>query len=331
MSTVSVIIPAHNAERCLAECLDSVFAQRRPPEEVVVVNDGSDDGTGQVVEPYKGRIRYVEQANAGQGAARNAGLAHTSSDYIAFLDADDFWLPEFLDRTVAFLDEHGEAAAVSCAFRTRLAGGRTLVGPPCVANGEAPGEPVVLDDFFAFWAREDHVRTGTVLIRRRTVERAGGQCADLRISQDLEYWGYLATFGPWGFIPQTLWVGNSRAHAVRSGWLRRYRRRRKLCPSIEQWERRIVPRLDASQVAPFGRVRGRVAAGYAHHMILGGRYADARDVVLRYGQSFPPTPQTKILRLGARSPVGWLLACALVCARERGKVAVQRVRMRVVN
>ena len=68
------------------------------------------------------------------------------------------------------------------------------------------------------------------MIRRRAIETAGHQRADLSISQDLEYWGYLATYGKWGFIPKPLWVGAPGQAAKAKGWQNRYHRRRRLCP-----------------------------------------------------------------------------------------------------
>lgn len=314
---VSVIVPACNAESSLAACLDSALGQTCPPHEVFVVNDGSTDGTAGIAREYSPPVIYHEQANSGQGAARNVGIERATGDFVAFLDADDYWLPRFLEVTVSFLESHPEAISVSCASRTRYADGRETIRPPCVANGTGPARPVVLEDFFRFWAEQDHVRTGTALIRADAVRRAGGQRSDLRVSQDLEYWGYIATFGKWGFVPEPLWVGNSRAAARASGWLAKYRHRRRLCPTVEAWEERIRQRLTDKQLPYFERVRGRVAASYAHNMILGGRRRDAFDVVHRYAESMPRNRMTRVLLAGARvGYAGWLPACAIIHARE---------------
>ncbi len=317
MSTVSIIIPAHDAEQCLATCLNSVMGQTLLPDEVIVVNDGSTDHTGFVAEQFGDEIIYVVQEHAGPGAARNRGLGIATGDYIAFLDADDYWLPRFLERTCAFLEQHSGAVAVSCAFKTRLANGDLVSGPPCVRDGVLDPESQVLQDFFRFWAREDHVRTGTALIRRSVIEHAGGQRADLRISQDLEYWGYLATFGLWGFIREPLWVGNSRAAARTTGWHRKYAERRSLCPTVESWQERILPRLSDEALPHFCKVRGRVAAGYAHSKLLGGSRAEARRIVRLYGDSFPRNRVTTLMQFGSccGSP-GWRLVCWLLSLRE---------------
>jgi glycosyltransferase involved in cell wall biosynthesis len=110
---VSVIIPAYNAARSLAKCIDSVLGQSLRALEVIVVNDGSTDETKRVAEGFADQIVFTEQSNQGQGAARNAGLHLSRGKYVTFLDADDYWLPCFLERCVAFLDSHPEAIAVS--------------------------------------------------------------------------------------------------------------------------------------------------------------------------------------------------------------------------
>lgn len=103
--TVSVIIPTYNHRRYVEETLASVFAQSFSDYEVIVINDGSPDDTAQVLQPYAaaGRIRYIEQTNAGQSRARNRGLEEARGEYVAFLDDDDLWMPDKLEWQVASL------------------------------------------------------------------------------------------------------------------------------------------------------------------------------------------------------------------------------------
>lgn len=117
---VSVIIPAYNASRYIPEALDSVFAQSFQDLEVIVVNDGSPD-TPQLqaaLRPYEGRLLYLEQPNRGVSAARNLAIQRARGDLLAFLDADDIWLPPYLEVQVNFLDEHpGAVAAIADVLR----------------------------------------------------------------------------------------------------------------------------------------------------------------------------------------------------------------------
>lgn len=105
---ICVIIPVYNGERYIGEALASVFAQTQMPSDIVVVDDGSTDGTADVVAGYGDRVRYVRQANAGPTAARNHGVRLTSAPLIAFLDSDDWWAVEKLALQAAALAEDPE-------------------------------------------------------------------------------------------------------------------------------------------------------------------------------------------------------------------------------
>src|SRR5690242_14802421 len=103
---VSVIIPAYNAAAFIGETLDSVYAQTFNNFEIIVVNDGSPDTEAleQKLSSYPAKLRYLKQANQGAAAARNTGPRAAIGEFVAFLDADDTWLPQFLEKQVALLD-----------------------------------------------------------------------------------------------------------------------------------------------------------------------------------------------------------------------------------
>ena len=99
MADISVIIPLFNKAQYVTRAIDSVFAQTYQDFEIVVVDDGSTDGGPELVQKYRDpRLRLVRQPNQGPGAARNCGIQETTAPYLAFLDADDEWLPDFLSR-----------------------------------------------------------------------------------------------------------------------------------------------------------------------------------------------------------------------------------------
>lgn len=100
-ASVSVVIPAHNAERYLGEAIGSALGQTVAPLEVVVVDDGSDDRTAEVARGFGDHVRCHSQAQGGIGAARNRGVELARGDYIAFLDSDDIWLPSKLELQLA--------------------------------------------------------------------------------------------------------------------------------------------------------------------------------------------------------------------------------------
>ena len=107
---VSIIIPAWNAERYVKEAVESALAQTHPNCEVIVVDDGSTDGTKTVLEPYirDKRIVYIHQANKGLAGARNTGIRAARGEYIALLDSDDTFKPEKVAKQVRALEEHAE-------------------------------------------------------------------------------------------------------------------------------------------------------------------------------------------------------------------------------
>lgn len=95
---ISVVVPVHNGAHFIAGCVESILAQTFPACEILVVDDGSTDGTGAVLEAFGGRVRVIAQPQKGRSAARNAGIEAAQGDYVAFLDADDRFLPSHLEQ-----------------------------------------------------------------------------------------------------------------------------------------------------------------------------------------------------------------------------------------
>jgi glycosyltransferase involved in cell wall biosynthesis len=183
---VTCIVIFWNAERFLAEAIESVRAQTYDAWELVLVDDGSDDGSTAIARRYAasdpGRIRYCEHPgheNRGMSAARNLGIREARGTYVAFLDADDVWLPEKLAAQVAVLEAHPEAAMVY---------GRTLIwhgwtGRPEDAARDftydlgVPPETLVEPPALFFVLLENKVQTPTTcnaMLRRDVVDTLGG-------------------------------------------------------------------------------------------------------------------------------------------------------------
>ena len=313
--TVSVIIPAYNVENTLEHCLRSVFSQSVQPYEVIVINDGSDDGTKGVCSLFEEQIIYIEQENQGQGAARNAGIRRATGKFIAFLDADDYWAKNFLLRSVDFLLHNTDTVAVMTAYKIIINKKYELVVPPLM-NSKVINNPCKISNFFNFWAEQGYVQTGAILIRTQTIREAGFQRSDLRNSQDLEYFALIATHGKWGFIPEVLYINNSRM-AAKGKWLKKYYLRKKLCPDVESWERRIIARLKNDEITGFKVIRGCVASGYAHLKILGGNYSSALRIIRKYGNDMPQKRLNRFMKIGSRFPyLGWLLFCQIIRIKE---------------
>ena len=181
---VSVIIPAYQAEDTIARALDSVLAQTALPAEIIVIDDGSQDRTRDVVSAYVAKeiacdIRLFEQKNLGAGAARNRGLVASTNTLVAFLDADDEWLPEKLARSLAVMKT--EAADLVSHDYLR-ADGDSSVYISCAHNFSRRPDPFV--DYFL----RGYIATSTVVARRQLLVGAGGFDPSLRAGQDYELW-----------------------------------------------------------------------------------------------------------------------------------------------
>jgi glycosyltransferase involved in cell wall biosynthesis len=116
MPLVSVVIPTYNCDRYLVQAIESVLSQTYSNIEIIVVDDGSTDQTQRVLKPYLNRIRYIHQQNHGVSAARNRGIQEASGEFIAFLDADDFFLPDKLADQVACFEAKPSLGVVSSGW-----------------------------------------------------------------------------------------------------------------------------------------------------------------------------------------------------------------------
>ena len=188
---VSVVILAYRASREIPHALESVFAQTFSSFEVIVVDDGSPDRDALVAatEPYRSRIRYLEQANAGAGAARNAAIRVARGRYLAFLDADDRWKPDFLLRQVGYLDAHPETALVYCD--ALLSGDTPLAGQRYMQATPSTGEVTLV----SLIEQRCRIILSTVVARTDAIVAAGLFNQGLRRGQDFHLWLRLALAG----------------------------------------------------------------------------------------------------------------------------------------
>lgn len=170
---VSAIVPAYNAERFLAEALDSALAQTLQDIEVIVVDDGSADSTGAIADRYAalhpGHVRVVHQANGGLVAARNAAIEAARGRYLALLDADDAWLPHHLAASTEVLDQHEEIGLVHANIECMDAGSGSL-GRYGATRRRRHFQG---DAFTRILLRRGNVACPTAVFRRSLVEQVG--------------------------------------------------------------------------------------------------------------------------------------------------------------
>jgi glycosyltransferase involved in cell wall biosynthesis len=197
---VSVIIPAWNAAAFVGKAIDSALAQSWTGREVIVVNDGSSDATADILASYGTRIRSITQPNGGLSNARNRGIRESHGEFIALLDADDWWLPDKLARQVDLLQRHPELGFCSTRARIVAPDGTetgdwacpqidgTLLGTLFLRNGAIPGSG------------------SGVMIRRTVLDRVGLFDETLRSLEDIDLWMRLAAVAGYGCIDEPLTV-----------------------------------------------------------------------------------------------------------------------------
>jgi len=246
---VSVIIPAYNKASYIARAIDSVLLQKYANTEIIIVDDGSTDETPLVVERYSKYVKYLQQDKAGPGAARNRGVQESSGKYLAFLDADDYWLEGFLEHTVKFLEEHPDVDVVSTAYFKKRSN-EVIRWPPVEKE---PAESVI-SDFFLAYARSPHFCwTGSVIVRRDAFLNVGGFRTDLPTGEDIELWCCLGATTRWGYIPIPLAVYDQ---TVPTSLMRRPLPERKhVTYDLSHWERRVVKLLNQNNWRSYQRVR----------------------------------------------------------------------------
>lgn len=186
--SLAVVIPVYNGAAFIRKALDSVLAQTRPADEIIVVDDGSSDGTPAIIREYP--VRLIEQANGGPSAARNHGVAESGAQWIAFLDADDFWEPEKLQRHEEAVRSHPGAFISYTDFTVFQPGGHTVDRKAC--------EPEDLGGLVRFRCP---FPPSVAVVRRDVFLESGGFDLSLRGPEDWELWFRIyRRRGPEGFV-----------------------------------------------------------------------------------------------------------------------------------
>ncbi|BCX82140.1 hypothetical protein MIT9_P1725 [Methylomarinovum caldicuralii] len=189
----SVVIAVHNGERTLKRAIDSILAQTLPPREVIVVDDGSTDASAEIAAGYGAPVRVLRQQNRGAAAARNAGVAAARGNWIAFLDADDYYYPRRLELAAEAVRRFPDADFVTADFDYRDEGGnllrRSLESTVLGARLLQENSPFVLmesRDFGVFI--EDHFGdTHTLTLPRETFLRLGGYPEGFAVCEDVHF------------------------------------------------------------------------------------------------------------------------------------------------
>lgn len=195
---VSVIIPNYNYGKFIAKTIDSVLDQTCPNVEIIVVDDGSKDDSIEVLGRYGDRITVVEQANRGVSKARNNGVAHSSGDFVAFLDADDLWLPKKLEKQLEKFRQDPDIGLVHCAMQFI-----DRDEEPCGEEKDGM-EGWVADEFLRF-KRVVVIGAGsTGIVPRRVFDEVGGFDPRQTTAADWDFSYRVAANYKIGYVPESL-------------------------------------------------------------------------------------------------------------------------------
>jgi glycosyltransferase involved in cell wall biosynthesis len=289
---ISVVIPAHNAAWCVRRAIDSVLAQSVPCLEILVVDDGSTDDTAAVLAAYGDRIHVVHKRNGGLSSARNAGIFAARGTMVAFLDADDWWLPGKIAAQHDVMQRHPEIGFSSVAARIEDPDGHFLhVWPPPRWQGS------FLEYLFHHPAAVAGSGSG-VVVRREFFDRVGTFDEGLKSLEDIDMWMRLASVAQFECVDEPLAVILKRPDSMsrnltvmREAALQVMRKNRDLLPSTlrgsywrtgvasvlvdyAKWEYRVgrnngavADILRALSLAPVSR--GRLCLGLLRDIALG--------------------------------------------------------------
>jgi len=189
---LSAIIPAYNQSAFVGQAIDSVLAQtRREGVEIIVVNDGSTDDTPNVLEQYSGKIHVISQSNAGLSAARNTGLRSATGEFIGFLDSDDLWHPDTIERALDAFDKSPGANWVLGGWEFVDEHGKSTSVPTPSARFKQGIEK----DFLRLLLLGNFFPVHAAVVRRACVQECGGFDETLRAAEDWDLWLHMAEHG----------------------------------------------------------------------------------------------------------------------------------------
>jgi glycosyltransferase involved in cell wall biosynthesis len=288
--SVSVVIPTYNAARFLVEALESALSQTLPPDDIVVVDDGSTDDTEDTIYPYRRRIQYIRQENQGPAVARNCGIAHSKGDLVAFLDADDVWLPEKLEIQVNEMRAHPRIGLVHTNYvRLDSAGVRH---PTRTKSGSRCAGRCYLELF-----KGCGVKIATVLVRKECLTKVGGFDESFRHAscEDYDLWIRMARHFEYLYIDSPLVLYRDHPTSASKNDLMMLEQELYVIRKSLAADTELKARIGTHQV------RGRLfdlyhGIGYAHHD--GGRSAEARHFFSQALHQNWAAPYTWLLYIG---------------------------------
>jgi len=195
--SISVVIPAYNIEKYIGRAIDSVLTQTHKPDEIIVVDDGSTDGTAAEIKKFGDKVKYIYQQNAGLPAARNTGIKAATGTWIAFLDGDDQWLPKNLMLQTKMLQRNPDLVWSTGNFHRSLPDeNRCSPHLPINQAQKLLNGKDYFDDYFDAYMLGASGNSDTMIIRRDVLHEVGLFREDMPCAEDADMWFRLAMCYP---------------------------------------------------------------------------------------------------------------------------------------
>jgi glycosyltransferase involved in cell wall biosynthesis len=205
---VSVIIPVYNGAKYLRDSIDSVISQTYELIEVIVVDDGSQDSTREIIESYQSQVKGLHKLNGGVASALNLGILHARGEYIAWLSHDDLYCSQKIEKQVLFMEQHPQVGVCYTDFEIVDANRRH------VSIIHVPWRP--RQEMAHYFLRNMYINGSTTMIRKCCFEKIGLFNEQLMRTQDIEMWLRIAQFYEFGHLPLVLI--QSRSHPEQGTW-----------------------------------------------------------------------------------------------------------------
>jgi glycosyltransferase involved in cell wall biosynthesis len=201
---ISVIIPLYNKAENVIDTINSVLAQSFNPLEIIIVDDGSTDGGAErVSEIFADRVTLISQVNAGVSAARNRGIEAAKGDYVALLDADDFWAAHYLEEVAALIKLHPEAGTVATSYQ--YCDGEQDFKSPKIRFAKTFFKPGIMDCYFSVAANGDlPFNASSVVLKKSLLESLKGFPLNEPMGEDQDVWSRAALRAPIAYSPKVL-------------------------------------------------------------------------------------------------------------------------------
>ncbi|MGO9452221.1 MAG: glycosyltransferase family 2 protein [Candidatus Binataceae bacterium] len=302
MPRVTIVVPVYNSVATVAAAIESALVQTFTDREIITVDDGSFDSSGEILKRYSSRIKIITQPNAGLSAARNVGVRAGRGEYLAFLDADDIWMPAMLEKTVAALDAAPDCVLAYTALSLIDSEGKEM-GTSLL--GDAIDRAPSFEDLFTqLWP----IMPSAVVMRRAAYERAGGFSGAFRSLgyEDVYMWMLAREQGAFAYIAEPLvqWRFSLFPRPLKRG--RKERASAKIFERLvrERWQRPVDHLVRARERAPRSILGYIGLRALAEGDRMTARNAFARAIqfdpmrfrnYLRYARTFLPTAAARAL------------------------------------